>query len=114
MTESRKLILRKVGKNRDIIKIKFTEAVSPKLATGYLTAAFNQCFQHSFFKIILDMTYIDDPSPTLIATLIEATAKVRSKHGDVKIINVSDSAEQAIADFNAYAYLSVPREDVGK
>jgi len=110
MAESRKITLEKLGKNRDIVKIKFANNVIPKLATAYLTAAFNKCFQNNFYKIILDMTHIDLPSHNFIATLIEATAKVRTKDGDVKIINVSEQAEQALATFNAYAYLSVPKE----
>jgi hypothetical protein len=110
MTESRKVILEKLGKNHDIVKIKFTNNVISKLTTAYLTAAFNKCFQNNFYKIILDMTHIDLPSHNFIATLIEATAKVRTKNGDVKIINMSEQAEQALATFSAYSYLSVPKE----
>jgi len=110
MAERRKVILEKIGKNRDIVKIKFTKYVIPKLAATYLTAAFNKCFKNNYYKIILDMTHIDIPSHNFIATLIEATAKVRTKDGDVKIINMSEQAERALAVFNAYAYLSVPKE----
>lgn len=56
------------------------------------------------------MTHIEDPSPDFIATVIEATAKVRSKDGDVKIINASDRAVQALAGFNAYAYLTIAKD----
>lgn len=110
MSENKKIILKKLGKNRDIIKIKFMEPLSSKLLTTYLTAAFNKCFKNKFYKIILDMSNIDNPESDFVATLIEATAKVRSKDGDVKIINASEQAEQALAAFNAYAYLSVPKE----
>lgn len=110
MSASKKIILEKSGKNRDIIKIKFLEPLSSKLLTAYLIAAFNKCFKNNFYKIILDMTNINNPAPDFVATLIEATAKVRSKDGDVKIINMSEQAEQALATFNAYAYLSVPKE----
>jgi hypothetical protein len=113
MSQNKKIILEKLGKNRDIIKIKFMEPLSSKLLTTYLTAAFNRCFKNCYYKIILDMTNIDDPTPDFVATLIEATAKVRTKDGDVKIINASEQAEQALAAFNAYAYLSVPKESDG-
>lgn len=106
----KKIILEKMGRNRDIIKIRFTDHLSPKLATTYLTAAFNKCFKNCYYKIILDMTNVDEPSPNFIATLIEATVKVRSKDGDVKVINITEPAEQALAAFNAYAYLTVPKE----
>ena len=112
MTENKKIILFKLGKNKDIIKIKFLEQVSSKLLAPYLTAAINKCFKNNYYKIILDMTNIDNPTPDFVATLIEATAKVRTRDGDVKIINASEQAEQALAAFNAYAYLSVPKESV--
>lgn len=112
MAENQKVILEKTGKDRNIIKIRFAEPMNPKNSATYLTAAFNQCFKHSFYKIILDMTNVDEPGHHFIATLIEATAKVRTKNGDVKIINMSPSAEQALAGFNAYAYLSVPKDEL--
>jgi hypothetical protein len=110
MSENKKIILEKLGKNRDIIKIKFLEPLSSKLLTTYLTAAFNKCFNNCYYKIILDLTNIDNLEPDFVATLIEATAKVRTKDGDVKIINASEQAEHALAAFNAYAYLTVPKE----
>lgn len=112
MAENRKVLLEKVGKDRNIIKIRFPEPLNSKLSANCLIAAFNQCFKHSFYKIILDMTNVDEPGHDFVATLIEATAKVRTRNGDVKIINMSPSAEQTMAGFNAYAYLSVPREDI--
>jgi len=110
MSDTQKIILERLGKNRDIIKIKFLPPINNKLLTLYLTAAFNKCFKNCYYKIILDMASVDDPTPDFIATVIEATAKVRSKDGDVKIINLSDRAEQALAAFNAYAYLSIGKE----
>lgn len=110
MSENKKIILEKLGKNKDIIKIKFLASLDSKQLTSFLTAAFNKCFHNCYYKIILDMTHIDHPTPEFIATLIEATAKVRTKEGDVKIINMSEQAQQALAAFNAYAYLTVPKE----
>ena len=55
------------------------------------------------------MTNIDEPSSKFIATVIEATAKVRTKDGDVKLINISDQARQIVSSFNSYAYLSVQK-----
>ncbi|MFZ5517246.1 MAG: hypothetical protein ACOY90_11445 [Candidatus Zhuqueibacterota bacterium] len=110
MGKGQKIVLEKIGQDGSIIKIRFTEPLSAKLAPAYLTAAFNKCFKNKFYKLILDMTNIDDPSQNFISTIIEATAKVRSKEGDVKIINVSPEADLMMSGFNAYAYLSVPKE----
>lgn len=111
MGKGQKLILEKMGSDGSIIKIRFTESINEKLAPAYLTAAFNKCFKNKYYKLILDMTHIDNPSQNFISTVIEATAKVRTREGDVKIINLSDEAKQMMAAFNAYAYLSVPKED---
>lgn len=110
MGKGQKIILEKIGSDGSIIKIRFTESINEKLAPAYLTAAFNKCFKNNFYKLILDMTNIEYPSKDFISTVIEATAKVRTKEGDVKIINLSDEANQLMAIFNAYAYLSVPTE----
>ena len=111
MGKGQKIILEKMGSDGSIIKIRFTESVNAKLAPTYLTAAFNKCFKNNYYKLILDMTNIESPSQNFISTVIEATAKVRTKEGDVKIINLSDEADQMMAAFNAYAYLSVPTEN---
>jgi len=107
MTEQHKIILCKVGKNKDIIKIQFLESLNKRIQHNYLAAAFSKCFKNHFYKIILDMTNLEDISYPFIATLIEATSKVRSKDGDVKIINLSDMAKQSISTFNSYTYLSI-------
>lgn len=112
IAEDKKVVLEKVGQNQTIIKIRFTGPMSQKLSTLYLTAALTKCFKNKFYKIILDLAHIDNPSPDFIATLIEATAKVRIKDGDIKIINMSEASKQGLAAFNAYAYLSVTQ--VGK
>jgi len=107
MAEQHKIVLRRVGGKNDIIKIQFTEAVPPDLAHTYLAAAFSKCFKNKFYKIILDMKQMNEPSYRFIATIIEATAKVRSRDGDVKLINVSDMANSTINSFNAYTYLTI-------
>ena len=109
MAENKKITLKKIGKNKDIIKIHFFESVHQNELHTYLAAAISKCFSNDFHKIILDMTNIDDPTIKFIATLIEATAKVRSKNGDIKLINISPLAKQMILSFNAFSYLSVPK-----
>ncbi|MDW7680203.1 MAG: hypothetical protein SCK70_06540, partial [bacterium] len=58
-----------------------------------------------------DLTHIDEPSYPFIATIIEASAKVRTRDGDIKIINASDTANQLIASFNSYSYLNIANRD---
>ncbi len=107
MAEHHKIVLRRLGKNRDIIKIQFLEAVAEDLAHTYLAAAVGKCFKNKFFKIILDMKNIPEPTARFIATIIEATVKVRSQKGDIKLVNLSESASRMINAFNAYAYLTI-------
>lgn len=109
MTEPKKIVLKKIGKNKDIIKMQFYQSMHQNELHAYFAAAMSKCFNNEFYKIILDMTNIDEPTTKFIATLIEATAKVRTKNGDIKIINLTHQAKQVLLSFNAYAYLSVPR-----
>ena len=106
----KKIILKKIGKNKDIIKIQFIESIHENVLHTYLAAAISKCFKNNFYKILLDMTNIDEPTNKFIATLIEATAKVRTKKGDIKLINITNQAKQIILSFNAYSYLSMPTQ----
>lgn len=110
MAENKKIVLKKIGKRKDIIKIQFYKSIHQNELHTYLAAAISKCFNNDYYKILLDMTNIDDPTSKFIATLIEATAKVRTKNGDVKLINISNQAKQIILSFNAYSYLSVPKK----
>ncbi|NOZ61212.1 MAG: hypothetical protein GXO74_05985 [Calditrichaeota bacterium] len=114
MAEQHKIVLRRVGEKSDIIKIQFTATVPTDIADSYLAAAFGKCFKNKFYKIILDMKHIDEPNYRFIATVIEATTKVRSRNGDVKLINVSDAANHTINSFNAYTYLTIDEKKKNK
>ncbi len=110
MSETKKIVLKKIGKNKDIIKIQFIESVHQNLLHTFLTAAISKCFRHKFYKILLDMKNIDEPTNQFVATLIEATAKVRSKKGDIKLFNMTKEAKQIVLSFNAYTYLSISKD----
>lgn len=108
MSDEKKLVLlEKVGQDGKIIKIKFNKEVTPNYSTAYIAAAFEKCFKNDFNQIIIDMEHIPFLSNNFIATLIEATAKVRRKNGDVKIINLTEEAKQTMSAFNAYSFLSI-------
>lgn len=112
MAEVNKVIFDRAGKNKSIIKIKFADNISSKQLSIYLTAAISKCFKSKYYKIIIDLANIDDLPIEFTATLIEATAKIRTKKdGDIKIINLTDLAKQSMASFNAIAYLSMPKDE---
>ena len=112
MSEENKLVLlEKMGSRGDIIKIKFTQEVPSSRSAAYLAAAVDKCFKNKFYRLIVDMDNIHSPSNDFIATIIEATAKVRRQQGDVKIINLSNEAKQTMAGFNAYSFLSIKSEE---
>ena len=60
------------------------------------------------------MKGISEPNYHFIATIIEATAKVRSRNGDIKLINVSEAANHTINSFNAYTYLTIDEKKKNK
>lgn len=101
------IILERIGQQKDIVKIRFTEEVKSQTSIVYIVAAINKCFQSGYSRLIIDMGQIDLPHNTFIATLIEATSKVRRKAGDIKIINMSEEARNIISGFNALSYLTV-------
>ena len=112
MSDPKKVILlERVGSNGKIIKISFTRKIPARQSIVYLTAAFNKCFKHGIHRIIVDMGNIKSPHKNFIATVIEATSKVRRKEGDIKIINLSEKAKQIMAGFNAYSYLTIESEE---
>ncbi len=101
------IVLERIGQNKDIVKIRFTEEVKSQKSIVYIVAAINKCFQSGYSRLIIDMGRIDMPHNTFIATLIEATSKVRRKAGDIKIINLSEQAKNVMSGFNALSYLTV-------
>ncbi len=105
------VLLEKVGENKDIIKIRFVKDIPPSRSVPYLTAALGKCFQNCFYKIILDLQQLTHVNDRFVATLLEATAKVRRENGDIKLINMTTPVLQAISDFNAYMYFSITSEE---
>ncbi len=101
------VILDCVSNDEKIIRIKFTRSLLQTKSVAYLTAAIKKCFEHGFYRIIIDMETIESPTNQFIATLIEATSKARRKKGDIKLINLKEEARQCMAAFNAYYYLSI-------
>ena len=112
MSNDKKVVLlERVGATGKIIKIKFLRELTPARSAAYIAAAFNKCFKHGVHQIIVDMEHINSPHNNFIATIIEATNKVRRKNGDIKIINVSELAKQTMAGFNAYSFLTIGSEE---
>ena len=113
MPDNKKVMsLERVGSKSKIVKIKFIKEVPATRSAAYIAAAFNKCFKHSIYKIIIDMENINSSlHNNFIATIIEATTKVRRQKGDIKIINLSELAEQAFTGFNAFSYLTITPMD---
>jgi hypothetical protein len=111
ISDDKVIRLEKVGSQKNLIKIVFTQDMAPHQSIQYLIAAFGKCFKHCYYKIILDLQHLSQINNDFIATIVEATAKVRREKGDIKIIHLSEPVEQAISEFNAYMFLSVKSEE---
>jgi anti-anti-sigma factor len=112
MPENQKVVtIENLNNDHKIARVRFTQDLSPNRLNTYLTAALDKCFQHNYSKIIIDLEQIVSISNAVIATLIEATAKVRRKQGDIKIINMSEELKQIMAGFNALTFLSISAEE---
>jgi anti-sigma regulatory factor (Ser/Thr protein kinase) len=58
---------------------------------------------------IVDLQNVPFPTTRFIALLIAVTWRARRRHGDVKLINVTETARNNFASFNPINYLTVER-----
>lgn len=77
-----------------------------------LQNAFDECFQNGVSNIILDFKNVQYPSTSFIALLIEATSRARRLDGDLKLINVRDTAKNNFSTFTPLSYLNIEKNHV--
>lgn len=72
-----------------------------------LTDTLEACLRDGDIQIIVDLKNLPYPPSSVIAVLIEATARARRLAGDLVITNASRSAKNNLATFSALSYLNV-------
>ncbi|MFQ5603060.1 MAG: ATP-binding protein [bacterium] len=110
MTDVKKVIQRIPGYNK-VVRIPLANITNTHAINEVLQESFDTCFENGYSKIIVDLTNVQFPSSSLIATLISATSRARNFKGDVKIVNLSHSAKNNLATFSPLSFLSLEKDE---
>ncbi len=95
-----------------LVRIPLGQVADSHTVVDILRDTFEDCFRRGHTKIILDLAHLTFPSSSLIALLIEATSRARRLNGDVKILNLQNTAKNNLATFSPLTYLSVEGSEV--
>jgi serine/threonine-protein kinase RsbW len=72
-----------------------------------ILAAFEEQYRKRIRRFLLDLSQIDDFSPSLIVLLLELTARIRRQGGEVHVAHLSEQARAELSRFDALDYLQV-------
>jgi serine/threonine-protein kinase RsbW len=75
-----------------------------------ILSAFEEQYRKRVRTFIMDLSHVDDLSPSLIVLLLELTARTRRHGGSVELINVSDRACNDLNSFDVSGYLHLQAE----
>ena len=97
----------RAGINGDIVQIILGEGAELPNSLHLVEKTFKTCLQKNDVQMIINMAKINFPSTKFIALLLEVTTQARRLGGDVKLINISNSARNNLMTFSAITYLSI-------
>ncbi|MFQ5638007.1 MAG: ATP-binding protein [bacterium] len=106
-----KALIEPIAGSQHVVRIPLGALSDNQTAVEILKESFRSCFENGQYRIILDLKSINFPSSSLIALLIEATNRVRRLNGDLKIINLSNSAKNNFATFSPLSFLSFEKDE---
>ena len=91
---------------KDVLLISFSDGASPRSLIADLADFFSAELAKGLKKWVLDFSNIPFPSTSLIAFVISATFRARSRGGDLKIIHAKDSTRNNFVTFSQISYLT--------
>lgn len=103
--------IEKFDGDEHVVKIVLENIQDPQRLTSLLHNSFEICLKKRDFHIILDMQKVHYPTASFIALLVEATSRLRRVNGDVKLINLRQSARNNLATFSPISFLSVEGDE---
>lgn len=111
MTEqSLKGIVSSVDLGRGAVLIRF-DAKDPNQETESLHRFFDSLEGRPIAQVLIDMRGVEEPSASLTALLIAGSVKMRRRGGDLKLLNLSDSARSHFSLFSPLTYLSIGADE---
>jgi len=94
------------------VKIQLRSDIESNQQIEELQSLFHNHLCGGVSQIVFDMIHVEQPGGQLIAMLISQTAKARRWCGDIKVINLSDTARSYFSLFTPLTYLSIGTEEV--
>ena len=96
----------------DVIKFRLADGADPNVAVGELHSSFGRWCKEGIRQFVFDMGNVTHPNGSFIAMLIGATHKARRLGGDLKIINLSETAQNHFSMFTPLTYLSIGLDEI--
>ncbi|MEE9165053.1 MAG: hypothetical protein V3U15_02200, partial [Nitrospinota bacterium] len=91
--DSQKVAYEPIAGFDNVVRIPLEGIDDTRIVFQVLQDSFEVCFRDSKTRIVVDLQNVQFPTASLIALLVEATSRARRLNGDVKIINLSNSAK---------------------
>ena len=95
-----------------VVHLRISEDVDPNDMLDALYAAFQRDLSNGIDHIVFDMGNVAFPSGSFIALLIAMTIEIRRKGGDLKIINLCETAQNHFSIFTPLTYLSIGLDSI--
>ncbi len=109
--DSKKIAYEPIAGFDNVVRIPLEGVDDTRIVFQVLQDSFEVCFRDSKTRIVVDLQNVQFPTASLIALLVEATSRARRLNGDVKIINLSNSAKSNLVTFSPTSYLSLETEE---
>lgn len=110
MAEEDRLV-EKIGERAEIVRLRPAAEAGHPSAVAEVHKSFEKCFEKGQYKIVVDMSRVRFPSASFIVTLFEATARARRAGGDVRLVNLTQTAKNNILTFSPLTYLSIDSDE---
>ena len=109
--DSKKIAYEPIAGFDNVVRIPLEDIDDTHIVFQVLQDSFEICFRDGKTRIVVDLQNVQFPTASLIALLVEATSRARRLNGDVKIINLSKSAQNNLVTFSPTSYLSLETEE---
>ena len=96
----------------DVMRITVKSVKNSNAGIDDVQAAFDRAYGEGISQIIFDMSDIEFPSGSFIAMLIGRTMEARRRGGDVKIVGLSEMAQNNLSIFTPLTYLSIGLDEI--
>jgi anti-sigma regulatory factor (Ser/Thr protein kinase) len=94
-----------------LVRFRFDKNHEDRAGLQLAVPAFERLLAEGRRNFIFDLQNIPYPPTSFIAFLVAATLRARNARGDVKLVNVADSARNNLVTFSPLTYLSLEEKE---